>query len=349
MSYVIHKADLITHKSSLLELWRRNYGHVVEGRYEWMYERNPAGNPIVFLLYHEQSETYVGSISMFPRALYVGQKITKAYICGDMVVDTQHRSLGPAIKLLKATITQCQQENPCVLISVPNDKSEPVTLRVGFKKLDDFVEMTYVLRTKKYLMRHIKSQFLAGVMAFPLDWLICLRYEIFTTLHAKNYHYELVETFDHCIDQTFDAGLDQYSFIGVRDSKFLNWRVSSSPYNKHGIFLLKTKNNNQACGYIAFTQGDNRAHIVDFSSDGKEKTIKMLFLLFTRYQRDQECDSISLDIAAHQSLLGFIKERGFSLRGRKNLIVTFSSLAELDLTKLVDTKPWYLTAADNDI
>jgi len=349
MAYSIQKADLSTHKGCLQDLWQRNFEGVESKRYEWIYENNPGGEPIVFLLKHDEKDSFVGAISMFPRTVHALDKKIKAYICGDMVVDVQHRALGPAVKLLKAAINHCQQEEQCLLISFPNQKSGPVTLRVGFKVLANVTQMTRVIRTEAYLKRQFKSKMLTRLLSLPTDWLMQLRYDASLLFKQLNYSCEIKNSFDESFDALLIEQSKNYSFVGSRTVKYLNWRINQSPYKKYQTFVVRSKKQQRISGYIAFSINDNRVEIIDFASDGQTETIQVLFHLFLKYQKTQKCDAVSLAFAGGSGLINLLKRRGFSVRDESGQVVVFSSSATLNPVQLIDNSNWYLTAVDNDI
>jgi hypothetical protein len=87
MSYFITKADSKEFKEALLSLWHRNFVRMPNGRYGWIYENNPSGPPLVFLLHHDESNAIVGGISLFTRSAYLKGKPVPEWILGDLVVD----------------------------------------------------------------------------------------------------------------------------------------------------------------------------------------------------------------------------------------------------------------------
>lgn len=348
MSYSIEEADLDKHKSCLLDLWKRNFKSVFSGRYEWIYEKNPEGAPVVFVLKHVESISYVGSLAMFPRIFFFHGKKIKCYVCGDMIVDVQHRTLGPAISLMKAAIQHCKDSDPCILITFPNEKSEPVVSRLGFKILGEYHDMTRVLRFNPYLLRHVKTP-VTRLLSVLLDSLNKLRYDVLPALKAKGYEYEISHHFDKRFNDLWLRQIDGFSFIGERNSPYLNWRIKDSPYQKNKVFLLKTGLGSRSIGYISYTEKTGRIQISDMGFDGDLKTLRYLFCVFSRLQMKQGNISIVMPVVGHSSLIGSLKRAGFSKRGAINNVFVYSSIEKFDLLGLQEVGNWYMTSADNDI
>jgi len=349
MSYSVVKADLSQHKKELCDLWQRNFGDVKAGRYEWIYEKNPGGVPTVYLLKHGVSGDFVGAISMFPRSFYLHGKKTKGYVCGDMVVDTKHRALGPAAMLLKATIKQCQEEDPCALVSFPNKKSEPVTIRTGFKSIGDYVDLTHVIRTKTYLKRYLSGNFICQVLAWPLDFFIKIRYVLKANVKTEDFTYDFVDRFDHSVDDLYGSQSTNIDFSGERSNTYLYWRLCETPYDKYKIFRLLSRGQQKLLGYIVYSGEGERVSVIDLFCKNFDDHLTALLYLFRRYQYKNGSHSINVSFSSDSKLINLFVENGFSLRGKKNATVVYPSDSLKIFKDNIDKSSWYLTATDNDI
>ena len=349
MAYTIQVADLKEHQELLVSLWEKNYQGVNLERFSWIYENNPNGAPIVFLLKHEEGQSFVGAVALFPRPLFYRGRTIPSYICGDMVVDSEHRALGPALSLLKAAVKQCDKEDPCILVSFPNEKSKPVALRVGFKVLGDNCEFVKVLKTRDYLLRYCKTPILVDFISWPLDTLLRWRYEHFLGIRARGYDYDVLSEFDTRFDPLWSKIDKNLVFTGVRSRGYLNWRIKDSPYERCEIFVLYARKDKDICGYIAFHCSEVRANIVDLTSSIDTPEFNMLFHLFCKYMKNKGMHSISISLASSSSISSMIKKLGFSMRGFINNVVVYSSFDTNRLVEDILCGKWYLTPADNDI
>lgn len=349
MTYSIQPADLTEHKDLLVSLWEKNFQEVSPGRFSWIYENNPNGPPTVFLLRHEESQLFVGAMALFPRPImFKGQSI-RSYICGDMVVDNQHRSLGPALSLFKAALKQCDKEAPCVLLSMPSRKSQPVALRVGYEVIGDFCEFTRVLKTRKYLLRSFKSPVIAAAFAWPLDAFLRWRNEVFLITKARGYDFEILSCFDERFDSLLERLKNDFVFIGERNRDYLKWRTRDSPYGTCDIFSIFTKKDKVTCGYVAFYRNDLRVNIVDMAFCEGVLGMQILLTLFCKYMQTQAPDSMSISLTSNPVFLLGLKKIGFAMRGVKNKAVFYASFDKNTIINDILNCNWYLTTADNDI
>jgi GNAT superfamily N-acetyltransferase len=347
MMYTIVEADNRDYRDTLISLWKRNFESVGEGRYQWLYEGNPLGMPSCFFLKDERESAIVGAISLFPRILNIGGQKIKGFICGDLVVDKKHRSLGPAVKLLKSAIQKCEIDHPCILFGIPNQLSEPVLSRAGFKVLDNVNEMTQVLRLYPYILRHINVPAIARITAYSLDPFFRLRPAFLLTKKPKGH---VVSLNGHIKDEK--AELDHfshngYSLIGERHRGFLKWRFMEAPGTQHQIFTLLSENPESPECYIIFHMNGQRAHIADFFAND-EATFMALFSSFTGFHMARRTEAISISFTGDAAIFKRLQKLGYSLRSRAQKMFIYTSDRN-ELVKKIKSGRWYLTSADNDV
>lgn len=316
MSYSVEKADLNEHRCSLCDLWQRNFEVVPSERFSWMYDKNPIGEPVVFLLKHDQTKTFVGTISLLPHVLLVEGQHTTSYICGDMAVDPAHRALGPAITLLKTAIQFCEDNAPCVLLSIPNKKSSPVASRVGFQRLGTYFSMTQVLQTGRYIRQHIKPPVVADSLAFLADKALKIHYNFKSLSQTRGRQTALADHFDNSLNVLMQSRAEKLSLIGKRTIPFLQWRLRASPHGSNQTFVLE--NENTPSGYISYSVRNNRCEVEDFAFDGNAQNLKALLAAFTMLQMKNGVEAISISLAGQKTLIDLLVKAGFSIRGKEN-------------------------------
>lgn len=347
MSYSIIQADIKKHKADIISLWNRNFREIKEARYPWIYEKNPSGLPICYLLKHDDTNSVVGLISLFPRSIYIKGKNVQAYICGDLVVDKKHRTFGPALFLFKAAISKCEEESS-ILISFPNKISEVVSLRAGFKILGELIHMTQVLRTYPYVMRYVNFPFLARAISYLLDLFYYCLNNFFRKI-PNSTHVEILEFADNIFDDFGKKIVNDFSLKGEVSSTHLNWRFHESPYNYHKIFVVSLKDRKNIIGYIVFYVVEKRVQIVDFSFDCNDKSLDILFTAFSNYQIKQGAESIGLSIAGSQKLINQLKKNGYLIRFKDLKFIIYVSSRYIETISEIKSGNWYLTLGDNDV
>ena len=95
------------YKKEILSFWEEYLPGTSPKRLEWMNE-NPAGPVIWIFAVEEKTGKLAGTISLFPKQLFVNGKMVKAAILGDFMLHKKFRVFGPVLDLLKETITRQQ-------------------------------------------------------------------------------------------------------------------------------------------------------------------------------------------------------------------------------------------------
>jgi hypothetical protein len=349
MSYSIIQADLKEHRNEIISLWKRNFQGVPEERYSWIYENNPSGETLCFLLRHDENDSIVGAASLFPRRILINGVYVNAAIGGDFAIDKKHRSLGQGLSLIKSFISTCEGEQFDLLYGFSNENSEPVTMKAGYVVLGEVIQMTTLLKSYHHIKKYINLPLIASATSSIIDSFILFRLIINYKKIKGLYSFEILSSFDDRFDDLWKKISNQFSFIGERTGSFLSWRFKESPYNKYDIFTLTSKDHHNIYGYIIFTVHEKRAQISDIGFLNDNKILDVLLNIFFRYQRQQGIESIAMSIGADPVLINQINKNGFSIRNRRGKIVIYiSSKSSLSLQD-VKKGNWYITSGDNDV
>ena len=106
MAYSIKRYNRQKDKEGLIGLWQNGLNEPSLQRYEWLYEYNNEELINTWLLFHDQEKEPVGCASLLTRD-FLGKKSTiKVGINCDMIIAQKHRTLGPAVMLLKTILKE---------------------------------------------------------------------------------------------------------------------------------------------------------------------------------------------------------------------------------------------------
>lgn len=345
MNYTITRADIKRDKDQIIALWKRNFTDIPEERYEWIYENNPAGSAIC-LIAKDPIGSIIGAASIFPRKLFLDNHFILAGIAGDFVIDKEHRGFGPAIALQKAIISKAREEGFEILYGIPNNKSEAVLLRVGYRKLGNIIRMTKPLKSEYYIKRYINIPGITHIISKVTDFALKPSIGKKSYLKSDYFKSKIISSIDKNFDEFWEVAKVQWHFIGVRDSSYLKWRFFKSPNNNHQFFVLSENDNGKIVGYILYHIANNKIYIDDILAF--KECYDFLISEFICFQNRRNFDSISISFLEDAFLLGKFKQFGFSERDRDNKVIIY----QLDKKPQVhyrDQKSWFLTPCDNDI
>ncbi len=349
MKYSISEAFLDKDRSKIVSLWGKNVENMFEKRYSWIYENNPSGPATCLLLKDINENIIVGAMALFPRRVLINGKYLKAGIVGDFLVDEKHRVFGPALSLQKSAISKCDGEKFHILYGFPNEKSEAILLRAGYKMLGEGLSLSKPLKAHYYLKRYLDIPIITKMLSYPID--LALKLPLKESYYKGNKEL-LVETpasFDHRFDVFWDKVSTQFPIIGERSSSYLNWRYFQSPHHEHHVFALTRKDNRDLLGYAISHVIDNRTVIDDILCLDMNETLNSLLSEFLLFQRKEGIDSVSIKYKGSQMFIKRLQEFGFYTRNKEWKFAFYTPPDSPLMKCLLNQESWYLVAGDNDI
>jgi len=81
-----------------------------EGRYEWLYCKNPEGKARVWAVCEGGTGRIIGLSATFPRRIHRDREAVRGYVLGDFRIHPDCRSLGPALALQRRTLEDLSRE-----------------------------------------------------------------------------------------------------------------------------------------------------------------------------------------------------------------------------------------------
>jgi hypothetical protein len=263
-------------------------------------------------------------------------------------VDTQHRSLGPAMTLIKAALKK-SEEDDLILFGFPNNLSGPVLIMCGFKDIGPRLQLTKVLCAEYLIKRYVNNEFLAKVISFPLDIFLLMRFGTSIKNFGK-YKFSVASEFDRRFDEFNLKTISKFRLKGEINSEYLNWRFGQSPYEKNYVYMMMSRASEDLLGYLVFSVDNNKIQIKDMSVlDNNIEQINILISSFHRLQKRNQFESISTEFAGDQIFLNKLLINGFSVRSNELKTILYLPKTKMALLEELLNDQWYLSSADNDI
>ncbi|MGH9885288.1 MAG: hypothetical protein ACREBE_07155, partial [bacterium] len=240
----------------ICRLWRENLAlrSTPEAHFQWLYREAPDPASRVFLLAAAaepadpgaRSDDIVGTSGFSIRRFQLGGTEVRAAVCGDLVVAREHRSLLPALRLVRAVREHAVGEY-AFCYGFPNEKAQGVMVRAGFQVLGKTTRYARVLRHAGYLREvaarvrarpelapvvdsAVRHRRLARALAPILD--VARLAGGLPDIARARAAYRLLwlrttdgqRGVDARFDQLWDRARSEYGVIGARTSAMLRWR-----------------------------------------------------------------------------------------------------------------------------
>ncbi|MHA1232669.1 MAG: GNAT family N-acetyltransferase [Candidatus Helarchaeota archaeon] len=347
MKYEIVEGRIGKDDKEIINFWKKNFPEWPIEKYNLFYKSN-INNPVNFWIVKEgERKNVVGMTSIFPRKFWHQNEVILAGITGDFAVDKNYRFLGPALQLQRRVVESCDTNIYKFLYGYPNNKSEPVQRRVGFKVIGHSVRLVKVLRYENYLKRIIKLTFLNKIIAFFVDFFMKIIDNLHSFRKLNNYSYQVVRNFNKEFDVLWEKSKNEFVLIGERNSWFLNWRVKSCSYKNYQSFVLKNKKYNEMVGYIIFYINGKGINVFDCLAINN-KTLKILFLSFSHYARKNGYHSISIIYFGREEYIKILKSLNFYKRKDTRNIVVYAQPENKYYAEVMNKENWYFFEIDVD-
>jgi GNAT superfamily N-acetyltransferase len=298
----------------ILHLWRENLGDprirsVIDTRWRWMSELNPAGPVKMCVVVDSATDAVVGAAAALPRRLWVrGHEIKAAVLC-DFVVDKSHRTAGPAVALQRTLARTCFQDGIGLLYGFPNDRAFPVVARIGYKTVGMATMWFRPLQASRKLREYVPEP-LARVAGAVIDGAL-MAHEFQCHLRRKKvWNDSTHRTPNQTFLDLWDRGKAFHRIAGERTPAYLSWRYAQHPIEQCGFFCLSEKHNEQLRAYVAYSVLDGKVNVLDAFWETPD-VLQPLFVGFVRSMRAMGHASVSVCHVGDSMVLRPLRKLGF--------------------------------------
>ncbi len=348
MNFSILKADLEKDKVDILNFWKKFFPTWPQRKYFWFYENIPYGPAACWIVKETEKDMVVGSTAVFPRRFLIKGKYMLGGITGDFAMDKNYRILGPELKLQKATLSANNGKKFDFLYGYPNNLSEPVQRRAGFRIVGSTYRMVKILRSNNYVRRYVSLPIVSKLFSKLVDLILKFKSKESCYKSPGEFSFEVLADFDKRFDDLWEKASTNYTIIGERTSEFLNWRFTRCPYKKFSIFALTKKGTSEVLGYIVYHVKQNSVQIADLFVMDMNSYVDALLSEFLLFQRQKGRDTVSFIYLGNEDLVNKLQEYNFSIRDTDRKIIAFIDHVSPFSSCLIEKKNWYLTEGDND-
>lgn len=314
-TYVVKQTSYSQDKEAIVSLWLEGFRGMNEDRAQqrflWMYKNNPAGEGLFFVLYDAQNKDVAGVQCLGMRNCSSSAGDLKSGIMADLVVGQKHRSLGPALQLVKGVIAQSSHAAD-ILYGFPNKKAQLIFKRGGYKELGGMVRYAKVLRSNRYLSDRVPS-WLSPLVAPAINSTLRLHSAATMLASKASVTGEWVEQFDTRFDHLWAENKHRFRMISNRSAATLNWRYGCGP-DRENWKIFTISHNKVLLGYIVASLNNEAAVVSDFAFSGSTRNLFNLFSQFVWQASKHGCQSISLEFLGDQRLISRLGRLGFRPR-----------------------------------
>jgi hypothetical protein len=353
--YSIEHASPDSAHADLLRLWWQNLPVAQESadaKYRWLYRDAPQPGGVFMLKARRagEPERVVGTAGVGCRRFFANGRPARAALIGDVAVDQDHRTLLPAMRLIRQVREAALAEFDFAY-AYPNRSAEGVFVRCGYRKLGPMARFAAVLRHEPYLRQVLRVPVLPRIAGAGLD-LVRSGLRAPRVLWALGGHrLEWLGDVDERFDGLWERARTEYGLIGQRDAGFLRWRFLRHPTERFQIAALVRHDHTRALdAYAVIELQERTAHVRDLFGhlDGCGKLLDLLLPAL----RDRGASNVSMEFLGASRIVQLLRSRGFQRRASERAIIVQSRDGDMDAAGLAaltqDAERLHLTDADED-
>jgi Acetyltransferase (GNAT) domain len=344
--YTVIEADLCNDRPDILAMWQRNFNGESAKRYAWLYE-HPASAASAWMV-KTMTGTVVGATGLLCRKIKIGGREAVAGQAVDMVVDERHRMAGPALMLQRALIRSFEKKGISLIYGFPNEGSEKVMMRAGYRVLGSFERWTKPLRSEYKLKSMWKGLLPVKTISLLIDiGMKALSRESYLKRDFRGTRIEPQTSFDRRFDALWEKTSKAFHIIGERTSSYLNWRFGNDLRQPYYIFCF-SGGNGALLGYIVYQRRDNLIAVADFCATDLDR-LQALLVKFIHWSRSENIASISITFLGSSEVTDCLKRAGFYKRPSRERVLVYLTGDTGGGPGMLNKDLWYLTDGDKDV
>jgi hypothetical protein len=351
-AYAAEESDLDAVADDLIRLWSANLRSMqgqAASKLDWYYRAAPTGrgHAVVLRAPGGRGEPVVGCQGIGFRRVMCGERVVRAALLADLAVDAQHRTLFPALTLVRRT-RELAARVADFQYGFPNGQAKGLFTRVGYRHLGNVARYARPLRLAPFIERRVRSQILARAAGAVLDAGTAALGAPARLRASRRYRLQSLPEPDPRFDALFDVARRQYGVIADRGREFLRWRFSRGRQPAELLGLVRLSDD-ALVAYAVIVRKDDAAHLADFLA-APERELASLLRLVLPALRSRGCASVSARFLGTSRIPRLLAAAGFRQRNADRAVVMDvpGGDASIGCPALTDLESFYLTDADED-
>ncbi len=343
------EADLQRDRETIERIFSDNRDcEVPPSRYDWLYLGNPFGRARAWLVQDVSNGLFFGASAAIPRKIWVNGKIAMGYVLADFSIDKNYRSLGPAIKLNKATLSAIDEEEARLAWDFPSEGMAKVHQWMKYGPFGNLVRFVRPINSHGVLEAKLGKRWGLKSLCGCIDAACRLARPRLN----RGYGFEIVRASSTVFDESF-AEIDLrvgpvFSVCGARSPEYLGWRYGENPLQD--FYVLSLKHEGRLAGFSVYAVDERRAmRIYDLFADGEPKTKKNLLAATISAAEESKVDSMEVSLLEGSPWNECLKRCLFFPRESGRRVFVFAN-RKRPLGSMADSpEKWHMTDGDRDV
>jgi len=304
-------------KPLILDLFKKVFQKEMSEKFwNWRFEKNPYGKPIIKLVFYE--ETLIANYLLHPLEMVWGKKFLRPLFSMTTMIDPEFSRKGIMTNLASEVYQLAKSMNFDFVFAFVNNNSRSLFKnKLGFKELQSVLGLSYNLNQNLHLDSNS----------------IC----------------EKIEFFDDSFSNFYDEQTNNLNyFIVPRTKEYLNWRYIQHPEISYSCYKITLSDILQGFFVLKIHEGKT-CHIVDFYIKNSEDSFKSMISTTISFSHKHDVHHLTLWINRKLSLFSFLKKIGFEEYVQPTYFVVKSLHENKFDEQLFNYDNWYITMGNSDV
>jgi hypothetical protein len=349
MKLEIYEADITADRKAISAIFEANRDGVpIEGRYDWLYIRNPFGKARIWLAKDVDTGRIAGACAALPRDFWICGRHVRCHVYSDFSMAMEYRSLGPTVKLNRASLNPALSGEVVFSYDFPSLSMAAAHRWLKVQPFTTLCRYVRPLSPGRILARafgHVKmpgdiDNFLKPLWAFGLP-----------RPADKRFTFELNPATPEIFDESF-SGLDlsmscRWNVRGVRDRAYLAWRYGENPIRPFVVLSMRLNGDLAGFGICAVTQ-NGRWRMYDLFTSPARAHMEALLREMIRQAFLHHAEAIEMNLPEGSPWESALKKHHFFCRPGRTEVFVFVNPERPETGVIKNARNWFLTEGDRD-
>jgi hypothetical protein len=346
----VRAADLQADRETILAVLSRSLPNAADAdRYRWLYLDNPCGPARVWLAEDASTGDAIGTSAGYPKRVYVEGAVETVLNLSDFAFDQAHRTLGPALKLLRATLDAMKDPDLSFSYDRPSEAMLAIYKRMGTGAVSPLRRWVRLIEMKPTLTRRFGAGLAVNLIGRVGDVMLHARDRVFGTATPGGNVTPLLgdpgpefDALDAELARTFPLRLQ-------RSASYLRWRYLQSVTAPHEI--LCARDHGSLLGYLVFRPREGGVMaLVDLLTLGDPRVASALVRTLFATARARGASAVWATVMRNSPIEAVLGRTGFLPRGEDPGVVVYAPRATAERrTLLGDPQHWWMLSGDQDV
>jgi hypothetical protein len=344
MTVLVRPVNLEKEREDVLDILNRNLQDIPHAvRFDWLYCSHPGGPAWAWFACRKETGKEVGVASVFPRALWVGDKVQTCGQVGDFAIDKSHRSLGPALLLQRATFEPVNRGVLALCYDCPpHEQGMSTFCRLGMQANTRMYRYSRMLRARRHITRRLGRGRQAQFAARLADMLLALgeRKHSLSGLDISIWPGPFGEEFSRLDEQIAGNG---GGIRARRRAEDLNWRYRQDPLHRYEVLTARVKG--ELRGFVVFLYGEEDVYHIDLFGSALSEIGPPLLDAMVARARERSAETVQSAAPEKHELAEVLAKAGFKRRSAGAWIVAYAQ-PKTETAAILRRGPWFFQQVD---